>query len=281
MNKNANNTGKILRALRKYYALSQIDFAKHIDVNQSTLSRIEKGRLELTALQWVNLVEKYHLDARCLTSGKIELLELRKINLRKEDQVGGFKKLPLKYNVLRGSTVRCAYPLLQYMENHLGEEKKNEFLKSLKLDPDYFTIQNLPLNIMVIHDIFKELEARRLLTKKNYLNIFNDVSISDTHSYFIQSLKATTKYDVAFKKLTNFVANHYEINTDYEFVGDKSCYIRAKSQRFLNKFNFDENFEVFRSLYNLSHFNKLAPIFSSDHNFELKTNKEGWDIAIA
>lgn len=276
-----NNTGKILRALRKYYGINQIDFSEILEVNQSTLSRIEKGWLELTALQWVNLIDKYRLDARCLTSGKIELLELQKININKSERVGGFKKLPQKYDVLRGSCTRSVYPFLKFMSDKIGEEKKDEFLKNLGLDPDYFVIQNLPINILLIQDIFMELERRGLVSIKNYKSIMESVSAQDTHSYFMQSISDTTLPKVAFKKLTKHVATHYEVNSSYEFVGDKKCFVRASNESFLSDLNLEKTFEKFRSLYNLSHFNKLAPILGSDSKFKLNAYSDGWDIAIA
>lgn len=276
-----NNTGKVLRAIRKYYGLSQIEFAEIIEINQSTLSRIEKGVLELNAIQWVNLVDRYHLDARSLTSGKIELLELHKINLDKTMQVGGFKKLPTKYSILSGSTTRSVYPFIKYLSDKLGENKKDEFLKQKGLDPDYFVIQNLPINIIIIQDIFLELVKRGLVSIKNYQNILNHVPTQDVHSYFLQSISKKSQTEVAFRKLTKHVATHFEVNSNYEYIGDKKCFVRAENEKFLKELNLDDTFKKFRALYNLSHFNKLAPLLGSESNFKMNEHSNGWDIAIA
>lgn len=275
------NTGKILRALRKYHGINQIEFAQLLDCNQSTLSRIEMGVLELTAMQWLNLVERYHLDARCITTGKIEQLDPIKFNLKKSPKYGSFKKMPKRYDTLRGSTVRSVYPFLKFISHKLGEEKKNELLTSLKLDPDYFVIQNLPISILAIQDIFLAIEEKGLISIDNYQEILNHNDISDTHSFFLESLKVSSAGEVAFKKLTKFVASHFEINSNYEFIGDKKCFVKATNQSFLKELKLDDTFEKFRSLYNLSHFDKLAPLLKWDGSFKLNNLNDGWEIACA
>jgi transcriptional regulator with XRE-family HTH domain len=275
-----NNAGKILRAIRKYYGINQIPFSEELGVRQATLSRIESGKLELSAHQWVSIVDKYDLDARCLTSGKIEQLEPIKINVHNNDQYGNFR-ISNKYMHLRGSTVRTVYPFIKFMENKIGYNATEEFLKSLNVDPDYFVIQNLPINIKIIEDIFDFLEKRSLISVKKYKEILEIVKPSDAHSYFLKSIGETGDPDNNFKKLTKFVGQHYEINSKYIFEGDKGCFIKARDNSHLNELDLKDEFNKFRSLYNLSHFNKISPLLFSNRKFDLVSQHGGWDLVVA
>lgn len=281
MNGYIDNTGKVLRALRKYMGINQISFAEVLEVNQSTLSRVEKGMLELTAFQWVSLVEKYKLDARCIVSGKIEQLSEIKFKIGDENKINGFK-MPKKYLKFRGSRVRSIRPFLNYLVSHVGEDKLNELLISKKIDPDYFIIQNLPISIELIQDIFLEIVNLGLLNKSNYTNLLADQGVGDIHSYFINSLKETTDGEVAFKKLIKYVKNQYEINADYEYLGKNNDLIMARDADFMSEFNLSEEFKIFRKLYNLEHFRKLKYVLKFENEFELEedSNLDQWLIKV-
>lgn len=275
-----NYTGRILRAIRKYYGINQVPFSELLGISQATLSRVEAGKLELSAHQWVGIVTKYYLDARCLTSGKIEQLEPLHIDIHNEDQVGNFK-VDKRYKRLMGSTVRTVYPFVRFMENKIGEKATVEFLKSKKVDPDYFVIQNLPINIKIVEDIFEYLVKRGLISVKKYNEILNTVSVSDAHSYFLSDLRGTSDPDNQFKKLTKFVNKNYEINAKYSFEGDKDCFIKVRDNDHLADLELSKDFQAFRSLYNLSHFNKLSPALFSNRQFDLAYQDHGWDIVVA
>lgn len=45
--------GAQIKDLRKKHGLNQVQFCKHIGLDQSALSRVESGRQQLTAAQWV------------------------------------------------------------------------------------------------------------------------------------------------------------------------------------------------------------------------------------
>lgn len=275
-----NHTGKILRAIRKYYGIYQIPFAEIIGVRQATLSRIESGKLELSAHQWVNLVTKYYLDAKCLTSGKIELLEPIKIDVHNDDIYGNFK-VPSNYMNLRGSTVRTVYPFIKFMEAKIGITATNEFLKAQGIDPDYFVIQNLPININIIDDIFQHLVKRGLVSIKKYNEILNTVPVSNTHSLFLNGISGSDDPDKSFKKFTRFINQSYEINSKYTFEGSKKCFVKVRDNKHIGEMNLSEEFNKFRPLYNSSHFNKLSPCIFSNKKFEIIGQANGWDHVVA
>ena len=73
-------TAKILKAIRKYYGISQIDLSKKLGIRQGTLSKLESNLLELSARQWIEFCTEYKLDPNIIITGKIH--EIDKIKLK-------------------------------------------------------------------------------------------------------------------------------------------------------------------------------------------------------
>jgi len=90
-----NYSSQIIRAVRKYYQLKQVEFAPILSTTQSALSKIEAGHLELSASQWLAVCDHYILDPRSLFTGKIENLGERKFGLQDASKVAGIVKFHL------------------------------------------------------------------------------------------------------------------------------------------------------------------------------------------
>lgn len=114
-----NNSAKVLRALRKYFGITQVNFYSLIGVSQSALSKIEAGTLELSAFQWIIVCDKFNVDSRSLFTGKIEHLS----------GIGSFK-ISQQHSHQMTSNVRTAYSLIRYMYIKLGEKMATIFLRS-------------------------------------------------------------------------------------------------------------------------------------------------------
>ncbi len=132
-------TAQILRAIRKYYGTTQIDFSKLLGVRQGTLSKLEAGKLELSALQWIELSGKYLLDPKALITGRIEAIGELEIRLHNGSRIGNFK-VHKRYLQAMGSTVRTVFPFVQFLVHKVGPERAAEFFKAKKIDPDFFII---------------------------------------------------------------------------------------------------------------------------------------------
>jgi len=273
-------TPQILRAIRKYYGVNQAPFSEVLEVKQGTLSKIEAGQLEISARQWINVCTKYHLDPNIITTGRIEALENIKINPISKKRYGNFK-VDSSYQLLMGSTVRTVYPILKFMASKVGTQVTAEFLKSKKIDPDYFIIQNLPINIKIIEDIFNFLNQRALISIGNVKEILTTTRTSEVHGYALSQINTGHDDNKNFQSFTKKISQLYEDNSTYSFEGDKKCYIRATDNETLKALNIGEEFNQFRSIYNLSHFNNLSPVLFSDKRFKVQSTDKGWNIAVA
>lgn len=271
-------SGKILRAIRKYHGITQMDFCQILGFKQGTLSRLESDKLELSAYEWLMICSKYNLDPLTLQSGIIESFENIKISPESNEVVGNFK-LANKYQLYMGSTNRTLFPFIRLMEENIGEEKTREFYKELGVDSDYFVIQNLPINIKIIEDTFNFLVKRGVISEKSINKIFQVTPTKDIHHLTIDLLAKTKDPELKFKKLTKIVHDHFEQNSLYKFEGHKNCYIQVRDNNFISELSLSSEFVNFREIYNTFHFNNLAPLFLAKHNFSSQKVSGGWNIA--
>lgn len=275
-----NYSSQIVRALRKYHQIKQVDFAPIIETTQSALSKIEAGILELSATQWLAVCERFLIDPRSIFTGKIENLGDRKVKVDDMVNVGGFK-VPQEYSYLMGSTVRTAYPILKFMRIRLGDKKFEAFLKTTGFDKDYFVIMNNPLNIKFIEHCVLFLMNDGCLTPDNVRSIMDMTQFKDVHSSIIFDFYPDQEMDVATRKLLNRVKISYEQNTSYEFIGKKD-FVVAKDQDFISEFKLSFEFNDFRRKFNLSHFEGLDQMLTGGKNkFKLKDTSDGWVITKA
>lgn len=273
-------TAQILKTLRKFYGVNQRQMATIIGITQGTMSKLEAGQLGLSAIQWISLCSKYSLNPSIIETGRIEALSEIKIDINKNQAPEGFK-VDKKFKFLMGSSVRTVYPFVKFMNCKIGVEKSNEFFKSIGIDPDYFVIQNLPINLKIIEEIFNYLIKKGLISMKNMEEILSVVPASEVHDYALSHLNFKNDPELNLKKFTKNISNLYEQNSIYEFVGDTNCYIKVRDNNHVSELSLNADFVKFRQGYNLTHFNKLSPILLSDHRFQTTQEDHGWNLKIA
>lgn len=269
----------IIRVLRKYYGISQVRLAKTLGVGQGTISKIESGRLELSAHQWVTLCTLYKIDPTAIVTGRVEALENLAIDPYQNLMPLDFK-MPERYKRLMGSTVRTVFPFLEFVRVKFGSEKLSSLLEKLDVDPDYFVVQNLPINIKIIEDIFEILSSSGKLTVKNVPELLNNVPASEVHCYALESISKRTSPKNRMKAFIKSIPKLYEVNTCYDFQGEKKCFISTFDNIHLRELNLSNDFKRFRQLYGLSSFQSLAPLLNLDYKFKTVRKRKGWDLAV-
>jgi len=201
------------------------------------------------------------------------------IRLHNGSKIGNFK-IHKRYLTAMGSTVRTVYPFIQFLVAKVGQEKAAEFFKSKKVDPDYFIIQNLPINILIIKDIFDYLNQQGHLSKNNVGEILKVSPVSEIHGYVVSNLKESQSAEINLRRFTKLVQEYYEINSHYHFEGDANSFIQVRDNYHLKDFKLGDEFNMFRMLYNLENYNQLAPVLSGDQEFTVEAVAGGWDLKL-
>lgn len=170
------NIRRVLRAARKQLALTQIEVASRLALDQSAYSRIESGSQMLTAPQWIEFCRLTRISPNSITEGLIEIAPPVSPTELTPIRVGTFK-IPQKYGRSWGSKVRDALPYLRYFTTAYGNDRLSDYLENLKIDPDFF------INLENVIDLDFQLDLARNLIQNNKLkknNIGDLVSLAIT-----------------------------------------------------------------------------------------------------
>lgn len=276
-----NQSNLIIKALRKYYGSTQSEFADFLGVSQGALSKIEAGKLEVSAFQWITICDKYQINPSALISGVINTDKVKVSEASRRKYFRSFK-VPKKYSTYAESTVRTAYPFIKFMEAKLGAKAVKEFLALKGFEQEYFVILDNPVNLLFINDIVQALVDRNVLNQNNLSELFAHFPIHEIHAYVLEDVQFSANVQTALVKLISNISKHYERNTMYEFVGDQKCYIQARDAEHVQEIGLGKDFNDFRQLYNAKYFehicNKLRP---ETMNLGAKKTSGGWDVMYA
>lgn len=147
----AQKTARVIRASRKQRSFTQKEVADRLGISQSALSKFEHGVLIPSAYQWQVFCEMVEIPALSLKSGLIE--RALPLEVGQVARVGTFN-LPRKFAYNRSTMIRWFLPLLMAAKNNLGENLYFDFMKKIKIDPDYF----VDLNHTIAFDLFWEIQ---------------------------------------------------------------------------------------------------------------------------
>lgn len=271
-------TNLVIKALRKYHGYQQASFCRFLNIQQGTLSKIESGLLSINATVWIDICMKFKINPEAIVSGRIELMENLPLKLRQEPL--GNIKINKKYTHNMGSTVRTVYPLINFLRHRIGLKKTNELVKGLGVDPEYFVIQNLPINILFIQDLFLEIVSLGLIDQDSVKSLLEYADSGEVHKFALSNILVNDHPEQNFKRFTKIVKDFYEINTNYHFVGDKENYVEAVDNKHIESLRLTAEFQTFRSTFNQEHFNLLAPMLNSNYFFKSNRTKNGWELAL-
>lgn len=276
-----NQSNLIIKALRKYYGSTQAEFANFLGVSQGALSKIEAGKLEVSAFQWISICENYKINPSALVSGVINTDKVKASESAQRKYFRSFK-VPKRYSNYAESTVRTAYPFIKFMQEKLGNNAFKEFLKLKGFEQEYFVVLDNPVNLLFINDIVEALIEKNVLNRNNLNELFGFFPIHEIHAYVLEDVQYSTNIQTALVKLIASISQHYERNTQYEFIGEQNCYIQARDADHVSELGINESFKSFRKYYNAKYFeyicNKLRP---ETMNFNSRATSGGWDVIYA
>jgi len=219
MAKNAySNTNRLLRAGRKYRNLTQTEVAKHIGVDQSAYSRMEKGLQNIYIEQWLMFCELAGIPVDSAQYGCIDFLT--PVTISHEKNEGGFK-IAKDFSRFRATSNRNTALLLEYAAHCLGPEKLDEFLESKKLDRDFFLLTGSTLNIDFELNLLKTLIQKSDYSKNDLVNIPKALSKNQIHGRLGNNY---LKDQNPLSNIRRFVENveFYEKNFSWKILEENS-----------------------------------------------------------
>lgn len=146
------NTGRVVRAMRKQLGYSQSSLCRKIGISQAMLSKVESGNRALGIDELLAFCKFAGISANAAQRGYIEMLdpENRVQTLRDDNPFD----LPRRYAKDRGSKVRMVLAYTNAVSRTFGQSVLDEFLVSEKIDPDFFVNLDNQIHISFNLDLF-------------------------------------------------------------------------------------------------------------------------------
>lgn len=233
-------SGKIIRAVRKYYGVTQDELTNILGIPQPTLSKIETGVSELGALHWSQFCQRYNVDYSSLLTGYAEL-DIKSPALDSEKTAGDFK-IPTRYSHLKGSSVRTAIPFINYAKEMFGEKYINDFIRKLGFSPDYFTILNNPLNINFVYDLSDAMMSKGSLPVKDVAGLADNKKMHGTLERGYYKSKDGKEFVSRLLK----TVKRYEVNFQYDILEetDDELTVSIKPNEHMKEFMSESNKKI-------------------------------------
>ena len=213
--------GRIIRAARLYYGITQNELAEILNVNQSTISKIEQGYLEPGISGWHQFLEKTRIkNIECFKTGYIDIpaIDLEVHSSNNTIKIGALK-LHKNYAIDKSITVRKVVPLIEYLNAQKGEKIFHEFVISKGMKPEYFYILNNPLNSVFESDLCTLVMRTTNLRNCNSLKGVSNVNFHGSiGSRYKQASKPAHLLEQFVKKQKQYLLN-YDYGLGYNDIG--------------------------------------------------------------
>lgn len=202
--------GRLFRAVRKQCNIRQDELAPQLGTTQGSLSKIENGLAILAAVQWVRFCEITGIPEDSLRTGLVD----RQTPAMLSAVEHGTFRLPMKYARDAGSKVRSVLPFLMYFESLHGHELLDEYLKSQRVDPDYFLILDNPISLRFILDLTEKLVSDGQLKPQHFAALAQPAGTSLPHGRLAREYSLSRTADALLRTLVGH-ASFYECNFQY------------------------------------------------------------------
>jgi transcriptional regulator with XRE-family HTH domain len=216
--KTAIKTSKIIRYARKSLGMTQKDLSHKLSISQGALSKLESGLLIPSVHQWFEVCGQLGVPADSHIYGYVDRLEPAQFNAQVVETP--FQLKP-QYRTLAASTSRSIYPILKWVEKKLGYDKTEELIKSMGVDPDYFTDLSLPISFRFISDLVEILIQEGHLPKSQLTNLAQAVTQPTNHGQLYAFYQQSSQLEGLMKAILS-KSFFYEQNFDYKIESASS-----------------------------------------------------------
>jgi transcriptional regulator with XRE-family HTH domain len=207
----------LMRVARKRSSLTQTAVADGLGISQSALSKMESARLIPSAPQWFTFCEITKISPDCMTLGYIE--RNKPATLGRGEVEGGFR-LPKQFAEFRGSKIRAVMPFVIVFREAFGEEKFNQYLESLKLDPDFFMDLDNQISLNFVLETMRTLVSRGDFKSKDFSKMSRAMVQPRVHGGALyKDLEVAPNPIMRMKSLVGH-ARQYECNFRYGIAED-------------------------------------------------------------
>jgi transcriptional regulator with XRE-family HTH domain len=180
---------KILRNLREFAGISQVEMAQRLEMTQGWLSKLESGNVEtrLTIRQLQLLSRVYGISIDDIINGVVNYSEIsKKFN---------FNPIDSKFTDKSVTRIKNLYPFLMAYEDSLGQRELIKKLKKIGLYEWQFCEPNIKVNMNLLWEIIQ-------------LGLKNDIFSNDKDAFerivgYHKELNLHND-DVTSKKKSNF-----------------------------------------------------------------------------
>ena len=162
-NKKKSDMAFIVKGIRLYFNLAQVDMAEVLRVKQGTVSKIEKGELELSAMQWLGFCKRFSIHPFCSFDGYV-LLSCEKVEIGHHSNYGKKGSIAIEYSKKGTILIESLVPILEAIKDE-GEEVYHLFLKSIGAKQDYFCLLNNKVNFNCFQKIYDFLKKSNFFYK--------------------------------------------------------------------------------------------------------------------
>jgi hypothetical protein len=150
----------------------------------------------------------------------------------------GFK-IPKAYRPYRGSKMRAMLPFLQYFNTVAGEEKVDEYFRSIKMDKDAFLDLDGQINLKFCLDLSRTMIQTGLLKPTDFGKMTSTVSRSETHGR-LHRMYDGQKDPLMLIQVLLQNSRQYECNFNYQIEerNDKRLAFSVKPEEHLAEFQY-------------------------------------------
>ncbi|MBL7664479.1 MAG: helix-turn-helix transcriptional regulator [Bacteriovoracaceae bacterium] len=240
MEKNLENTSKIIRTGRKLMGLTQVELAAKLNFVQGTVSKYESGTLMPGLEEWFRFCNFIRLDIH-------EAFEQGVIDGNPEQDFSKHKfSISKKYKSEQLLFVREITPLLSLANQQLGKEGVATFFKNINFDQDYLNVMNAPLSINLFTDLYQLLVSLGVRDLDN--KIFTKTLDFANHGRFGADYK---KFENKLQLIQKIIDNQSSYNTILKFQSKSQRNIKFQTNANIPSTVIDNGFSDFFSAYKL------------------------------
>lgn len=239
------NLGELLECIRITYGLKQVEYAEILGVAQSTVSKLERGELSLSAFQWCSLADKLKLPIETVKHGFLDNKTNSTINNWRNEN-GYF--IPKVYAQARCIKVRSLLPLMTYLDDKQGPGYLSSILKDMvseRKGVDCFPRKSFFLNLdnqvgLAFMDNFLHRVKNDIgLSEKIVTDISSYGALSESHGYLAKSYHKMKDGMDLVKQFTQLTPKYHSLitNTMLESSTDKISLSWKINQELEDNFN--------------------------------------------